>query len=290
MKALAIEPGKTTESTWPLATRAAPGILAVGVLWAYWTTLGSLAAIWTRDAQYSHGWLVPLFAAGLLWHRRHMLAPSGNLHPWGLAILLVSAVLRLVGVYFYVPWFDMLSLLPCLAGLVVLWGGGAALRWAWPGIAFLLFMLPLPYRLGTFMAPSLQRLATQASTYTLQTLGFPAIAEGNIILLHDSRIGVVEACGGLSMLMVFLALAVAVALVVQRHVLDKAIIVISALPIAVISNVVRITMTAIVHDQLGASAGEMCHDLAGWLMMPLALGMLWIELKLLPRLLLSAPE
>src|SRR5262249_62350781 len=110
------------------------------------------------------------------------------------------------------------------------------------------------------------------------------------ILVHEARLGVVGACGGLRMLIVFFALATAVALVVRRPLLDRGLIVASALPIAVISNVVRITATAIVHDQLGSKVGEAFHDLAGWLMMPLALGMLWLELQLLPRLLPARPE
>jgi exosortase len=290
-KALTLSPQQPTASPAWLSAFGLGGLMTVAVIWSYWTTLTALAGIWARDAQYSHGWLVPLFAAGLLWQRREMLAGvAPRLQPWGLVILLASAALRLVAVYFYIPWFDMISLLPCLVGLVVLWGGQPALAWAWPGVAFLLFMMPLPYRVGTFMAPTLQRLATVASTYTLQTLGFPAISEGNTILLHEARLGVVEACGGLSMLIVFFALATAVALVVRRPLLDRGLIVASALPIAVISNLVRITATAIVHDQLGSKVGEAFHDLAGWLMMPLALGMLWLELQLLPRLLPARPE
>jgi len=261
------------------------GTLGTTLLWAYWPTLAALSRVWGNDPQYSHGFLVPLFAAVLLWQRRDLRAAvSFQLNPWGLPLLAAGAGLRLAGAYFYYPWFDMVSLLPCLIGAVVLCGSWPALRWSWPGVAFLLFMLPLPFRLGAFLAPTLQRFATLVSTYALQTLGFPAISEGNLILLREARIGVVEACGGLSMLMVFFALTTAVALLASRHLFDKLFIVASAVPIALVTNVARITITAILQDQVGAHASELFHDLAGWFMMPLALALLWLEIQLLDRL------
>jgi exosortase len=150
----------------------------------------------------------------------------------------------------------------------------------------LFFMLPLPFRLGMMMAPTLQRLATLASTYTLQTLGFPAISEGNIIMLNESRIGVVEACGGLSMLIVFFALATAVALMVERDLKQKLLIVASAVPIAIVANVARITATALLQEWAGRGVADFFHDLAGWFMMPVALALLWLELRLLARVLI----
>ena len=66
------------------------------------------------------------------------------------------------------------------------------------------------------LGPPLQWLATLASTFTLQTLGFMAFAEGNVIQLNDAKIGVVEACSGLSMVITFIALSVGMALVVDR--------------------------------------------------------------------------
>jgi exosortase len=287
MRALAL----TNEKVWqrPLAwTATVVGALAVAVLWSYWPTLEAMASVWARDPQYSHGYLVPLFAGALLWQRRALLAPVAlQVNAWGLPFLAASIVLRLLGVYFYFPWLDMVSLLPCLAGMVVLCGGWPAWRWAWPGVAFLFFMLPLPFRLGMLLAPTLQRLATMASTYTLQTLGFPAISEGNIIMLNESRIGVVEACGGLSMLIVFFALATAVALMVQRDLKQKLLIVASAMPIALIANVARITATALLQEWAGRGTADFFHDLAGWFMMPVALAILWLELQMLGRLLLT---
>src|SRR5262249_29151048 len=152
------------------------------------------------------------------------------------------------------------------------------------------FMIPLPHRLETGLSQPLQSLATHASTYALQTMGFPAFSEGNVILLNDSRIGVVEACNGLGMMLLFFALATGMALVVERPWPDRVVILISAAPVAVLSNVIRITGTSVLYEAAGQRWGDLVfHDLAGWLMMPMALGMLWLELKVLSWLLVEAP-
>ena len=109
---------------------AALGLLC---LWAYWPTLCVMASSWTRDAQYSHGYLVPAFAAVLLWLRRDRLkGVTFRLAPWALLLLLAAAVVRALASYWYVEWFDGGSLLLTVAGLFALFGGRRALRWAWP--------------------------------------------------------------------------------------------------------------------------------------------------------------
>jgi exosortase len=243
-----------------------------------------LAERWRHDSNYSHGFLVPLFALFLLWSRRARLAAGGPLRPswWGLAVLLPALALYAAGALLYLDWLNGLSLLPCLAGLAVVLSGWAALRWAWPAIAFLGFMVPLPYRLEAFLTQPLQRLGTLASTYALQTLGFAAFSEGNVIRLGHAHIGVVEACSGLSMLVVFLTLSVAVALVVHRPRWERLLVVASGVPIALVANITRITVTGALHKVAGSELADLVfHDLAGWLMMPLALGLMWLELHLL---------
>src|SRR5262249_3083025 len=157
-----------------------------------------------------------------------------------LPLLLIGVLMRFASAYMYFEWLDAVSLLPTLAGICVLLGGRAALGWAWPAIGFLLFMVPLPYRMETALRLPLQRLATIARRYVLQTLGLPALAEGNVILLGNGRIGVAQACSGLSMMLIFFALSTALVVVVHRPRLDKAIIVLSSLPIALLVNVIRI--------------------------------------------------
>ena len=266
-------------------------VLAIVGLWAYWPTLEAMAGKWLHDPQYAHGYLVPLFSLFLLWRRRALCSAAGPRHDWlGFLLVLVGAVLRVAGAYLYFDWLDAASLLPCLAGFALLLGGRPALRWSWPAIAFLIFMIPLPFRLETAFGQTLQSVATAASTYSLQTIGLPALSEGNTILLPHGAIGVAEACSGLSMLTTFFALATAVAIVVRRPWLDKAVIFLSAAPIAVAANVARITLTALAQEWVGREAAHaVFHDVAGWLMMPLALVMLWLELRLLAFLLTAPP-
>jgi exosortase len=266
-------------------------LVAVGVTlaWAYAPALAAMAQKWTDDPQYSHGFLVPPFVLFLLWTRRRQL-PVGPCQPsaWGLALLAGGAALRLTGAFAYVDWLEAVSLLPSLAGLSLLVGGWPLLRWAWPAIAFLLFMIPLPSRIEASLAEPLQRFAAVASSYTLQALGRPAGVEGNVIVVDGLRVEVAAACSGLGSLFVFFALATGLALLVRRPLLDRLLLVLSAAPIALVANVVRITLTVVLHDAAGGRwAYETFHELAGWFMMLLALGLLRAELWLLDRLFVS---
>jgi exosortase len=260
--------------------------LAAALFWSYWPTLVDVVQRWSSDPRYSHGYLVPVFAGVVLWHRR---AGARGLRlelSWaGFPFLLVAMLLRMVAGYFYFDWLDALSLLPCLVGVCLLLGGWSGLRWAWPAPAFLVFMLPLPHQVLTVLAMPLQQLAIVTSTFTLQTLGLPAVAEGNSIVIDDFKLGVLEACSGLGMLVTFFALSTAVALMVERPPAERLAIFLSAVPIGILTNLLRITATAVLAETVGRKVASMIyHDLAGWLMMPLALFMLWLELKFLERL------
>jgi len=261
--------------------------------WAYWPTLLDIAERWTSDATYSYGFVVPLFSLFLLWRRRTELRAS-KFSPslWGFCFLLLGVLLHLAGARFYFDWLGEVSLVPSLIGLCVGVWGWPALHWAWPAIAFLGFMLPLPHRMEMSVALPLQRMATTASTYVLQTVGVAAVAEGNVILLEESKkIEVVEACNGLGMLMTLFALTAGVALVVRRPWLDKIIMVASAVPVAFLSNVARITITGLLLNFAGEEVAGFFHSdvVASLFMMAFALAMLWLELWILSRVLVEPP-
>lgn len=267
------------------------GFLAFAALWAYWPTLGKMAARWADDPQYSHGYLVPLFAVYLLWLRRARVAEQAVSTNWlGLILLLIAGGLRLVGTRFAYEYLDQISILPCVLGLFLLTGGWRSMFWAWPAVAFLAFMIPLPHSVSLAMSGPMQSFATTVSTFALQVLGRPALAEGNVILLNDIELGIVEACSGLRMLVVFFALSTAVAMLIRKPLWEKLTIAASAVPIALAANVMRITITGVFYDSFGNHfGGAFFHDLAGWLMMPLGLAFLGVELWILKTLLIERP-
>ncbi len=266
-------------------------VLGLGLAWSYWPTLMEMGERWAHDPQYSHGYFVPPFSAYLLWRKRSQLAELSFASSWwGVVLLVGSVACRLAGSYFFIPWLDPLSLLPALAGLVVLAGGTRALRLTWVPLAFLIFVLPLPYSVQTALAQPLQRMATVATTYLLETMGYPAVARGNVILLNDMKVGVVEACNGLSMLITFVALATAVAILSQRGWVERTAVLLSAIPIALIANVMRITVTTVLQERVGGEAARVFfHDFAGWLMMPIGLALLGLLLWTLRRLVETEP-
>jgi exosortase len=230
-----------------------------------------------------------LFALGILWMRRETFPAGQSRAHWsGVLLVAAGAVMQVVGAFVYMRWLSGISLLAYVAGITVLVAGWPVLRWAAPAIAFLAFMVPLPYRLEVAMKYPLQRISTVASAYMLQTLGLPALAEGNVILLNEHELGVIDACSGLKMMIVFFALATAVALLSKRRLGERLLIVLSAVPIAILSNVARITVTGVMYEVAGPKwANLVFHDLAGWLMMPLALVILWGELALLSVLIID---
>ncbi len=272
---------------WPLITSLA--VLAVGLLWAFWPILAAMAQRWSNDPRYAHGYLVPMFSLAMLWMRRSQM-PGEELRSSsrGLAFIALGAVILLVGGYFRQGSIEGLALLPYLAGVAMVLGGWPALRWSWPAIMFLFFMIPLPWWIENALGPPLQWLATLASTFALQTLGFMAFAEGNVIQLNDAKIGVVEACSGLSMLITFIALSVGMALVVKRPVLDRIVLVLSAIPVALLANIARITLTGVLHETIGGQVADtFYHDLAGWVMIPFALVLYWCEIWVFSHILVE---
>jgi exosortase len=184
------------------------------------------------------------------------------------------------------------SFVLCLAAIAALFGGRSALVRYWPPIVFLLFMIPLPYEASRMLGAELQKVATIASTFLLQCFGQPAIAEGNRILIEGVTLNVVEACSGLRMLVTFFAFSVAAVFVMDRHWIVKGLVLASAVPIALLTNVLRIVATGLAHVWLAESASrasvlDFIHDFNGWMMMPIGLVFLLLELWLFKHLLIE---
>ncbi|HEY2785220.1 MAG TPA: exosortase/archaeosortase family protein [Fimbriiglobus sp.] len=256
--------------------------------WAFWPTLQFLFGKWVNDPQYSHGFLVPLFAGYYLW-RSAGESPTGWFsapRPMTAAgVLAFAAVCRGIAGAILFHQLDALAMLLSLAALTLAVGGAALFKRTAPAILFLGFMIPLPYELERNVGGPLRIAATASSTFLLQTLGQPAVSEGNVILLDEHKLEVADACNGLKMLVTFAAFSVGAVLLARRSWFEKAMLLLGIVPVAIVTNVLRITATGIAFTfDPNKSAMHTLHDAFGWLMMPVGLGLLACELWALNRL------
>jgi exosortase len=265
-------------------------VALVAVLgWAYLPMLRVFADKWLNDPQYSHGLLVPFFSAYLM--RRAWRSEARVLEPLpilGCGLLAASLGLRVAGGALLFYQFDALALLLSLVAACLAIGGAPLLKRTGPAIAFLIFMVPLPYELERNVGAPLKTAATISSTFLLQTLGLPAIRDGNLILIDEVRLGVVDACSGLKMMVTFAAFSVGAVLLMQRSRFEKLMVLLGIIPIAVLTNVLRITATGISFSGISDKATQdFLHDMHGWLMMPVGLALLALELWVLKKLIVE---
>lgn len=257
--------------------RLLPGVvLLFPCLYLYASVGAGLVADWWHDPDYSHGFLVPLLSFYFFWERRQKLAltvPQPN--RWGLIVLilgLAQLILGHIGAELFMTRFSMLVV---IAGLTLYLFGWQYLRLLRFPIAFLLFMIPLPaILLNSFTFP-LQLFAAKLSTASLQLVDLPVYREGNIIFLPHVTLEIVEACSGLRSLISLLALAVVLAYLTQRQTWKICVLVLSAVPIALVANAFRIWGTGVLSHHYGAKVAEgFYHSFAGWSVFVVAGGLL----------------
>ncbi|MEZ6125051.1 MAG: exosortase/archaeosortase family protein [Planctomycetaceae bacterium] len=261
-----------------------------------WLLFGDLMASfinrWATEPQYSHGFAIPLMACGLGWFLfDRVTAGKATSNPWGLAWISGGVLLHIIGVYVFIEFADSLGLLCCIAGgIILIWGQRLTLA-IWPAILFLVFMFPLPFRIERLLSGPLQLYGAEQAAWYIRVCGIPAVAQGSMILMGEHKLGVAEACSGMRMLTVFIAISVATMIISRRTLWEKLVILFSAVPIALICNITRIVATALAYQMAGPDLADLVfHDLSGWLMMPGAMLLLYLLLKTLDWLFISAPE
>lgn len=268
-----------------------PSAIVGGALlaFAYLPNLLALSSIWQNEPNYSHGFLVIPIAAVILWRRLSdrpfSWTPSRT--SWGTwAVLATILALRALAYEKGFSWIETATIVPTAACVVYALGGAALLSRAWPAVAFLVFMLPLPPSINSTVSLPLQRIATKGSCFVLQLTGLWVVPSGNVIQIATPKgpehLEVAMACNGLSMLMTLAATVTAAVVLVPMPVWKRIVVLLSALPIALISNIARIVATGwayyLIHGEL---ARERSHDWAGFLMMPLALLLVGVEILIL---------
>jgi exosortase len=289
---LAVDRENASPATAPLyrspAYMTCVALLGVTFVWTYWPTLLRLANAWNVEPDYSHGYFVIPLALFFLWVRRDRMPEITGVCWSGLLLVALGLGLHLYGSLYYLEPMNGWSMTVWLAGAALLLGGRRFCMWCLPSILFLLFMVPLPYGVESAFRQPLQRVATEVSCWTLQSLGLPALAAGNVITIDDTEFEVARACSGLRIFVSIVALAFAYAVIVRRPWWTKVLIFLSALPIAIVANAVRVTMVGIGFGLVSTPKGHaLVHDVAGWLVIPLAAALMGAFIWYLGRLIVQ---
>lgn len=233
----------------------------------YWTVLPKLVQDWWNDPNFSHGFLVPFFSAWLIWERRVQLRAftSGRTLFPGILLVLAGVGMLVVGKAGGEYFTMRSSLVFVTGGLFWIVFGGEGFRFCLFPLAFLCFMIPIPYILYDAIAFPLKMIASWLGEHTLTLVGVPVFREGNIISLPNLQLEVADVCSGIRSLMSLMALATVAAYFATLGAARGGVLVLSAIPISIGTNSLRIFVTGVLSYKYGQRAAEgFFHEFSGW--------------------------
>lgn len=279
------------------AARSGYGFFHMGIFWLivatiaagffFWDGIAELLKAWQLP-EYSHGPLIPVLS-GLLFLRQLKTVPvnDGPVNDrWpGVVLLIIAVVLGAAG--------NMIEIRDIVAYALILWVGAILLisfgwktgKHFWPPVVHLVYMLPLPAAIYYGVSTYLQGISSELGVYFLQLLRVPVFLEGNIIDLGVYKLQVAEACSGLRYLFPILSFSYIFAVLYQGPMWHKAILLISAAPITVFMNSVRIAIAGVIVNHFGLSHLEgFSHFFEGWVIfiscVLILFALAWVMVKL----------
>jgi exosortase len=239
-----------------------------------------LVTDWYNLPDFSHGFLIPFFAAFLLWDQRNELRLTPIKPSWaGYSLVVLGLMELLVGVFGADLFLQRTSFVLLLAGLIWTLAGKAMLGRNKFMLFVLLLAIPLPAVVFNQITFPLQIKASELASdiLPLWPLNVPVLRDGNIIQLPAMPLEVAEACSGIRSLMSLFTVAVIYGYFLERKTWKRWVLALSALPIAVTANVARIVGTGLcVQYWDPEKAMGFFHEFQGWLMFLVSLGCLYL--------------
>lgn len=231
----------------------------------YYSVIVDLVHDWIIDENYSHGFLIPLVSAFFIWRKRDQLqAIQKKPHGVGLLIFVFGLMMFIVA-NIGAEYFTMrLSLLVVIGGLLLYLGGKEISAGLLFPLLYLVFMIPVPYVLYYSASFPLELLASRWTSALVNLLGIPILRDGNILHLENTTLQVVDACSGLRSLISLSALAAALAYVTQRTVGKGMVLFLTAVPVAIGANILRLLTTAVLATLYGEKVAQgFLHQFSG---------------------------
>ena len=284
-----------------------PLVIAAAVAFAYWAVLARLGRFWWEDENYSHGLLIPFVIGYIVWAERARLASVAR-RPrafWGAAAVAAALLMLWVGTAGAELLTQRTSLVLLLAGLAVYFHGWLLLRALFVPLLLLLLAIPVPAIVFNKVAFPLQLFASRCAVWAMRLFDIPVLREGNVIELYPlgstttKKLEVVEACSGIRSLMTLVTLAVVFAYFTNPpdeggeggprlrrfRALRSALIVLAAVPIAIVTNAARVSGTGVLARYYGTEVADgFFHEFSGWVIYVVAFLLLFAFGWLLDRL------
>jgi len=256
----------------PWAAMAWFGLLLIV---SYAPVLQRLILQWTYDEDMGHGFFVPVVAGYIAWQKRRELF-SGASSPcwWGLLVVAYGAFQLAVATLGAELFLARTAFVISLIGVVLTLGGWRLLRLLAFPLFLLFFMVPIPAILYNQVTFPLQLVASQVADSTLSLLGIPVLREGNILELASQRLNVVEACSGIRSLLSLSFLSLVYAYFFDKKVWMRAVLLVATVPIAIVANSARVTLTGLVSEYDPELARGIFHYASGWVIFMVALAIL----------------
>ena len=282
---------RTSEKNQTRRTLAVIAIVALSFLLAYFGPLKSLFGVWYTDEDYSYGFLIPLITAYLIWEKKGQLKSVSVSSNWiGAPFFFFFLLVSLYGMLGSSPSAVRPAIPFMLLSIVLFCFGKSALKALWFPLFFLIFMIPLPLVVQTGIGFPLKVVSTKLGGSILDAFGISAFVQGNIIDLGTIQLQVVDACSGLRYILPLLALGALFAYFFEKTAWKRGALVIFTIPIAVITNGIRIGATGFLSQKYGSQMAEgFFHAFSGWLVFMFAFFLLFLLLLLL-RLIKRPPE
>jgi exosortase len=251
----------------------------------------TLVSDWATDDNFSHGFLVVPLALYFAWERRAAFRRAAPGSSWlGLVVVLGSLALLTVGRLGAEFFLTRVALIGTIAGAILFVFGWARLRVMLFPIAFLILMVPIPQLIFNQIAFPLQLLASDVGAGGLKAVGVPVLREGNVMMLAHTTLEVAEACSGIRSLVSLLTLGVVYGYFMDSRSWVRWALTLATVPIAVVTNGLRVAGTGVAAHYYGAEAAEgFMHSFSGWLVFVAAFALLVVVREVIVRLVPERP-
>lgn len=234
--------------------------------------LAALVRDWSTDGNYSHGFLIIPISIWLFWRQRHALVFPGKPSTGGTVLFIAGCGCLILGMAASEFFTTRVSLVMILTGLSLYYLGWENFRKVWFAFFFLLFMIPIPATIYYSLTLPLQFFASKVTVHALHVVGVPCLLKGNIIQLPDYRLEVLEACSGLRSLVTLMALGALYGNLSMPGKVRPIILFVATIPIAIVTNIFRIFVTAIAAYAISTEIAEdFLHELSGLIVFGTAL-------------------